>query len=139
MLIIGMLGDSKSELNSHLFWKFRQSLTRFPSFNSMCVDQHYGCSHCSLPHEDIPRTKGYGQDACQVSPNLNSNQTKFFNLFLLVFSPDGDVIVTNDGATILEKMEVSLLQRTFKLLLRVFKSFMMISITIKSITMKSSN
>ena len=29
-----------------------------------------------------------------------------------MFSPDGDVIVTNDGATILEKMEVSL---TFKL------------------------
>ena len=28
----------------------------------------------------------------------------------MLVSPDGDVIITNDGATILEKMEVSLFQ-----------------------------
>ena len=28
-------------------------------------------------------------------------------LFVWLFSPDGEVIITNDGATILEKMEVS--------------------------------
>ena len=28
----------------------------------------------------------------------------------MLVSPDGDVIVTNDGATILEKMEVSITQ-----------------------------
>ena len=28
------------------------------------------------------------------------------NLFNPIYSPDGDVIITNDGATILDKMEV---------------------------------
>ena len=31
------------------------------------LDQHPGSNHCGRPHEDIPRTQGYGQDACQVS------------------------------------------------------------------------
>ena len=33
---------------------------------------------------------------------------RYFKCYLIdLFSPDGDVIITNDGATILDKMEVS--------------------------------
>ena len=76
----------------------------------MHLDQYHGRPHCSLTHEDLPGTQGHGQDARLVSETtfillLNSFLT--LALFVWLFSPDGEVIITNDGATILEKMEVS--------------------------------
>ena len=67
-----------------------------PSYTNPLPDQHYGSSHCGQLAEDVPGTQRHGQDARQVSAFLS-----------YIFSPDGEVIVTNDGATILEKMEVS--------------------------------
>lgn len=73
----------------------------------MLLDQHHGRPHCGLPHEDLPRTQGHGQDACQVSETIIIATSSFLRRRCLLFSPDGEVIITNDGATILEKMEVS--------------------------------
>ena len=66
-------------------------------------DQYHGSEDCCQPNEDLSWTQRHGQNACQVSQSRECKQVSNRTLY----SPDGDVIVTNDGATILEKMEVN--------------------------------
>ena len=66
-------------------------------------DQYHGRKNCRQSYEDLTWTQRHGQNACQVSQSQECKQVSNRTLY----SPDGDVIVTNDGATILEKMEVN--------------------------------
>lgn len=70
------------------------------------VDQHHGCSHSGESYEDLAWSERHGQDARQVRAANHS--------------PDGEVIITNDGATILEKMEVE--HQTARLLVNLSQS-----------------
>ena len=66
-------------------------------------DQYHGSQDCGQSYEDFAWTERHGQNACQVSQSQESKASSNHNSC----SPDGEVIVTNDGATILEKMEVN--------------------------------
>lgn len=56
------------------------------------------------------------QVSCQIRPGLTTN----LGLDKILISPDGEITVTNDGATILSQMEVE--HQIAKLLVQLSKS-----------------
>jgi hypothetical protein len=83
----------------------------------MKTDTHSGCKDSSQHNQDFPGTARY-DFALLLCRELQLVFTQGLDKILI--SPDGDITVTNDGATILGQMEVE--HQIAKLLVQLSKS-----------------